>query len=136
MNWHKTVQTSLFGVVATLAAASVTPSLAATFSVSRDPDVCKLVMSGAIEQGDLQRFIANAGLVFIPEDEVGESTAANTVCLDSPGGSYVEGIKLAKHFYETGVGTVIRDGMECDSACALMFMMGRAKGTRGRFRQP
>src|SRR5690606_32690653 len=35
--------------------------------------------------------------------------------------------------YETGVGTVVRSGDLCASACALMFMMGRASGSEVSF---
>ncbi|WP_108461085.1 hypothetical protein [Devosia naphthalenivorans] len=50
-----------------------------------------------------------------------------------PGGSLLEGMRLAKHFYEKGVGTVVRSGDLCASACALMFMMGRAVGSEVSF---
>lgn len=107
------------------AAASIVPSA--------DPGVCKLILSGPIEQGDLERFVRVASAVYTPDDEIGESTADNTVCLDSPGGSFVEGIRLARYIFEKGIGTVIDAGSSCASACALMFMMGRAVGPEVSF---
>lgn len=63
----------------------------------------------------------------------GESSAHDTICLDSPGGDVTEGVKLAEFFYTNGVGTVIEDGAECYSMCAIMFMMGIAQGPEVTF---
>ena len=100
------------------------PLSAATIAPVTDSDLCKLSLSGPIEQGDYDRFLAAAQTSFIPMEEVGESTSANTICLDSPGGSLLEGMLLARHFYEEDL---------CASACALMFMMGRAVGPEVSF---
>ncbi len=122
------------GVAGLIAIASMFQSAsAAIISPVTNSEVCKLSLSGPIEQGDYDRFIAAAQTSFIPMEEVGESTSANTICLDSPGGSLLEGMLLARHFYEEGVGTVLRSGDLCASACALMFMMGRAVGPEVSF---
>ncbi len=63
----------------------------------------------------------------------GESSSADTICLNSPGGSVLEGVKLAKQFYKQGVGTVIPAGAECHSMCAILFMMGIAQGPEVSF---
>lgn len=125
------IRCSLAAIIAVMLA--LLPVQAATFLPPTNPDTCKLEISGIIEAGDLERFIAAAAPVFTPDEEVEESTAGNAVCLNSPGGSYIEGVKIAKHFYDKGVGTVIEDGKECNSACALMFMMGRADGAEVAF---
>ena len=98
---------------------------AADISPSRD-ELCKIVIAGELIAGDYDEFVALAGSQF--PAEVLESTADNTVCLDSPGGNLAEGVKFARHFYKEGVGTVVGDDAECHSACAIMFMMGTAQG--------
>lgn len=109
------------------------PASAATVTPMPDQDTCRLLLSGPIEQGDFDRFLIAAKTAFVPIEDVGESTASNTMCLDSPGGSLLEGMQFARHFYENGVGTVVRSGDLCASACALMFMMGRAVGPEVSF---
>lgn len=47
-------------------------------------------------------------------------------CLSGPGGSFIEGIKLAELFATHGVATVVPDGLTCESACAIAFLGGRA----------
>ena len=100
--------------------------------IGRSQDsACVLSLSGEIVQGDYDRFLQAAAGAY--PDEIMESTANNTICLDSPGGSLSEGVKFARHFYEKGVGTVIPDGAGCYSACAIMFMMGTAQGPEVAF---
>jgi hypothetical protein len=106
------------------------PAIAANISLSDDP-MCTLILQGEIVSGDVDRFTEIASKTF-PE-HVAESTAQNTVCLDSPGGSYIEGVLLAELFYEQGIGTVIGPNHTCYSACALAFMMGMAKGDEVSF---
>ena len=106
-------------------------ALAATVSAAPGNANCVVKLTGAIEEGDLERFKNVASQVF--PVSIGESTGANTVCLDSPGGSFVEGVRLAAHFYETGVGTVVDQDASCYSACSIMFMMGRAVGDEVSF---
>lgn len=92
---------------------------------------CVIEITGELVGGDYDRFASLAAAMF--PDEVLESTANNTVCLDSPGGNLAEGVKFARHFYKEGVGTVVGDGAECHSACAIMFMMGTAQGPEVSF---
>ncbi len=47
------------------------------------------------------------------------------VCLNSPGGSLIEGVALAKLFNEQSIGTAIERGNSCLSACAVAFMGGQ-----------
>ncbi len=46
------------------------------------------------------------------------------LCLDSPGGSLIEGLQMARFFRSYGVPTRVRDGDSCMSACAVAFMGG------------
>jgi hypothetical protein len=51
----------------------------------------------------------------------------DSVCLDSPGGSYAEALVIARILAEgSTTSTSVGDGHICLSACALIFMMGRA----------
>jgi len=118
----------LLAIVATLSAVGI--SNAATIGKS-DSSNCVMVIRGEIVQGDFDKFVALAK-VLLPGND-GESTSRDTVCLDSPGGKLAEGVKFAKYFYHDGVGTVIDDGQECYSACAIMFMMGTATGDEVAF---
>ena len=90
-------------------------------------DLCVVSIVGKIEPGDFEKFLAVAKVNFPGSDPA--TTEADTVCLDSPGGSLAEGVKFARYFYKEGVGTVIAEGQECYSACAIMFMMGKAEGS-------
>lgn len=127
-NWGSLAFAGLIAV-----AALVQDVYAAVVVPVADNNDCKLLVYGAIEQGDFRKFVSAAQLSFVPLDEVRESTSANTVCLDSPGGNLYEGMLFANYFYENGVGTVVREGELCASACALMFMMGRAAGPEVSF---
>ena len=109
----------------TFAGALTPPSSAATIEVS-EAETCMISLKGELVAGDFQKFLSISRFVF-PE-EVLESTVDNRVCLDSPGGNLAEGVLFARHFYTEGVGTVVEDGAECYSACAIMFMMGTSTG--------
>jgi hypothetical protein len=50
------------------------------------------------------------------------------VQLNSDGGSFQEGLKLARLFRERNVETVVRAGARCFSACAIAFMGGSITG--------
>ncbi|APH70947.1 hypothetical protein BSQ44_05805 [Aquibium oceanicum] len=105
---------------------------AAEIKPSTNP-ACVLALSGEIMRGDYSKFLAAAAAAYPGADEVRVSSSADTICLDSPGGDLTEGVSFARHFYSRGVGTVIDDGAECYSACAIMFMMGTAQGSEVSF---
>ena len=47
---------------------------------------------------------------------------AHRICLDSPGGSFAEGVRLAR--FLAGLSTGVDAGHRCESACFLAFMAG------------
>lgn len=94
-------------------------------------EICVLSLEGEIVPGDFSRLVEIAATEFLGVD--GESSARDTICLNSPGGNVSEGVKLAEFFYKNGVGTVIDEGAECYSMCAIMFMMGIAQGSEVTF---
>lgn len=54
----------------------------------------------------------------------GEGPRGHALCLDSRGGSYSEGIALARFLIDRGIATSVPEGAECLSACAVAFMGG------------
>jgi hypothetical protein len=124
----KLIVNLLFGFLTVFCAASA--ASAATIEKSKI-DLCVVSIAGEIQPGDFEKFLPIARSNF-PGDN-GESTAADIVCLDSLGGSFPEAVKFAHYFYKEGVGTVIAEGQKCYSACAIMFMMGKAEGAEVSF---
>jgi len=54
-----------------------------------------------------------------------------SLCLNSPGGHYEEGLAIARYLLDDGrIATIVEAGAECYSACALIFMAGSALGYR------
>ena len=49
------------------------------------------------------------------------------VCLNSPGGSFLEGIKIARIVVKLTLGTAIHRSERCESACSIVFMAGRVE---------
>ncbi len=81
--------------------------------------LCNLLLEGAIERGDLQRLHALVGA-----QRERQFDKPPRLCLHSPGGSYGEGLAVARYLMEHGIGTAIPAGGECYSACAIIFMGG------------
>lgn len=117
-------------LLASVLALTPSPTLAATV-VKSVVDSCVLRLEGQIVDGDFQRLTDMAKEAFKGFD--GESSSHDTLCLNSPGGSVSEGVKLASFIYKSGIGTVIDRGDRCYSICAIMFMMGIAQGPEVSF---
>ena len=83
---------------------------------------CSIVIEGPIAAGDRDALAAFKG------DGDGwyldGSYWEPVVCLDSPGGSLVEGARIAQFVHEEGLQTRVGDGSICHSVCAIIFMMG------------
>lgn len=100
--------------------------------VKSERPTCRYTLEGTIEQGDLAKIeeIAQDGRLFTTgnaEVEVLGDEAA-ILCLNSPGGSFLEGVAIAKFISKSGIATVIDAGQSCASACAIVFMAGRTVG--------
>ncbi|MEC9343041.1 MAG: hypothetical protein VYD64_04260 [Pseudomonadota bacterium] len=83
---------------------------------------CVLTLAGVIEKGDA------AKLDMALEEakrETGDSfrDQRRRLCLDSPGGSFIEAVEIAKTIYSQ-LGTAIGRGRICESACSIVFMAG------------
>jgi len=102
----------------------LTTAYAAAIQKSDDPE-CRLEILGEIRKGDAKAFEKFSEYLIVDN---GESTSASVVCLDSPGGSVIEGMSMAKFILENGISTRIRAEKECASICAIIFMMGNYRG--------
>lgn len=92
----------------------------ATVGVGTAP--CTFVIEGPISEGDFEQLAAFRGEAqFWSETGYGLDPV---LCLNSEGGSLVEGGKIARFVYEKGLQTRIEDGSKCYSVCAIIFMMG------------
>jgi hypothetical protein len=79
---------------------------------TRIPPPCPHRFDGLVDNGDLAQFQA------LPTDP------QVVICLDSPGGSFMEGIRIGAYMREAGLGTRLEQGALCESACSILFMSG------------
>ena len=103
---------------------------AATISRSSHSE-CAILIDGTITEGDSKEFNKLAmDLALIDGQSDGETwnNASEAICLNSPGGSWLEGRQIAEMTFEFGITTRILSGDECLSACSLIFMSGRTRG--------
>ena len=94
---------------------------AATISTHKKHDSeCALSLRGEIETGDAKQ------LSKLIESSRGDwiSWKPSFICLDSPGGSLIEGVELAKVISQFGLATRIPSNSVCLSACSIAFMAG------------
>jgi hypothetical protein len=103
---------------------------AAEFVVSSDQG-CALLMKGELIDGDSKKF-EHAILAARLDGSNSNGELLNShdmaLCLDSPGGSYFEGRKIAQMVHDHAIPTRVLGGAECYSSCAVVFMAGRVKG--------
>ncbi len=118
---------------------TASPALAATVAMADDPEHgCIVTLSGPIADGDTKALLsaietASTGSRYadtIWYTDYGDGSPPDidfktplTLCLDSPGGSLAEAVRLTEAVHGR-LGTMIRPGARCESACALVFMAG------------
>jgi hypothetical protein len=91
---------------------------------------CSLRLDGPIEAGDLDRF---------RKATAAQSGGGNvSLCLNSPGGSYAEGMRIIEFMLGSPASfrTVVDHGEECVSVCALMFLAGHYKKAGDKAKLP
>ena len=130
---------SLFAVVLNLLVLLLvlTPAEAARIEPHQSPEMgCDILVSGTITAGDaqaLRRAISTSDLdigktlnaPLSTEPLIGMRPADRArVCFNSNGGSFVEGLEIAKLLIEYRKGSAVGENMACESACALAFMGG------------
>ncbi|MEX0347340.1 MAG: hypothetical protein AB3N20_20635 [Rhizobiaceae bacterium] len=89
---------------------------------STDPN-CNIVLSGVIDKGDAKRLSAVISENLIDSDRM-RKVFFPVICMNSPGGSFTEAIKIISIIDDLAIGTMVRNGDKCESACALAFMAG------------
>ncbi|WP_417207171.1 hypothetical protein [Antarctobacter sp.] len=98
------------------------PAEAAEFEVlNTHPEGCNVMLSGQISDGDRDRLTQ----VIPRSDDLFDHTGSPiTLCLNSPGGSLLEGLEIAAYLRGTGIRSHVAAGDRCLSACALAFLGG------------
>lgn len=100
--------------------AAVGPAPGAEIDHGRSPQ-CQITLDGPIEAGDADK-LAAAFEAAPPGDE------NVRLCLNSPGGSYGEGLRMISIILQrTNVATVVDQGAQCFSACAFLFLAGNTR---------
>ena len=114
----------VFALAALFLPASALP---ATITLGGDAIMqCDATLTGEIRDGDaekLRSFAEQNGWepAFAGS---GSTDGIRTLCLDSNGGSYLEGIELGNVIGSIGIRTAVGPDRTCESACALTFMYG------------
>ena len=83
------------------------------------PILCNVLLDGIIEVGDFERLMAA-----VEQQRERDLSNVPRLCLNSPGGDYREGLRVARYLMEKSIGTAVAEGAECYSACAIIFMGG------------
>ena len=92
--------------------------------------ICNFYLEGRITSGD-----ANKLRSIVQAWRQVRKLESPRLCLNSPGGSYDEGLLIARVLMDESIGTAVEANAVCASACALIFMAGSApwKGQLNRF---
>ena len=126
---------------------------AAEFTLLQDhPQRCAVQLSGTIETGDLERFkqfirekVSPLNLPVVGGAQSVTSGPEPMICLDSPGGSLAEAVRMALYIKEgyseeegtfilRNMATMVAKGDACLSACAVLFLAGQlSEGDHGNF---
>ena len=89
----------------------------AGFDIDLHRSPCQIRLTGKIEPGDFIQFKSK-----MPKD-YDPPLAGPTMCLASPGGDFLEALKIAE-FVSEGILTKLEPGATCLSACGWIFMAG------------
>ena len=96
---------------------------------------CTHKLSGPIKKGDGDRLayaLNNLSLQVKLAREENYDFSGVILCLDSPGGSLVDGLKIAEIVIEQGIPVRVNSGATCLSACFWVFMAGNITSSSGR----
>lgn len=126
---------------------------AAEFKLLKDhPQRCVMSLSGEIRTGDLDALkafirdeVTPLNLPVIGGAQGIGAGPAPRICLDSPGGSLAEAVRMALYIKEgyseadgtfalRNMGTMVAAGDACNSACSILFLAGQAsEGDHGNY---
>lgn len=126
---------TIFAVFVALSAIAPTKHASASAVTKSNHAGCAIELKGEIKAGDLDQLRPLADRLGLTDGKMSTETTTNAadeaLCLDSPGGQYVEGRQISAFLHEHGIATRLVQGAECYSACAFIFMAGRLKGDEG-----
>ncbi|MCK0172519.1 hypothetical protein MWU53_15770 [Aliiroseovarius sp. S1123] len=71
------------------------------------------------------------GTLLAVKKQLDEFPEVKFLALNSPGGSVVEGLSIAKLVEERGITTLVTEGHSCFSSCSFIFLAGSARYVRG-----
>lgn len=105
---------------------------AATVESSSKPG-CSIELSGPLVEGDFKKVLSQADSNGLLKTEPGpfEDNTEHALCLDSPGGDYIQGRMISQLVHDNGIATRVVSGAECYSSCAFIFMSGRVFSIEG-----
>lgn len=101
---------------------------------------CNLILEGVIQVGDAvvlrDQILLQDQAFGASSDLSGMPIQRGRLCFDSPGGSYLEGLRIADLLNQFRMGSAVPANTRCESACALAFMGGvffhpEGEGTSG-----
>jgi len=129
----------LFAFASALACASQV--FAANVIIRNDPVLsCGVFVEGVIVDGDAARL--EQALLNLRRYQSNTDADRFRVCFDSPGGSFLEGLRIARLLTGTTTearnevyGSAVPEGATCESACALAFMGGTEMDETGTLAQ-
>jgi hypothetical protein len=79
-------------------------------------------IDGEIKQGDAKTFT----------DLILKQSVTTAVYLNSPGGSFEEGMAIARLVHQSNLKTLVDDGDECTSMCAIIWLAGTTRYYGGK----
>ena len=117
-------------MAATLMVITAKATLAGTLIyISSEPDrrkvLCNYIFEGEVEKGDAAKLGQLVGYT---------SSVPDRLCLNSPGGSMAEGLKMFDAIWKHQFETIVTSDARCESACALAWLGGSAQIGTGAFR--
>lgn len=115
-----------------------TTEAATVTSIHSDGSECSFLLQGEIKAGDSQELLKKTENYYEELQRNGtffeRRTSPIYVCLNSPGGSFLEGVNLAKIISDFGLATRIPSNSVCLSACSIAFMAGSFGHPEGEVR--
>ena len=97
-----------------------------------DENGCQIIIQGVIENGDFEKIRALFDQAITYDPSGGEVGASGPlICMDSPGGSLLEAIKIATLIKDRS-NTYVLPNARCESACSIIFMAGSINGQVSR----
>jgi len=103
------------------------------FEPAEGRQLCDIELSGQIVPGDLDQLRSAFQRVLgtrWPADVYSEPPF-RPLCLNSPGGSLGEAIRIAQFVHENSITTILPPNSICQSACSWIFMLGNAEAGEG-----